>query len=122
MTNYQDMFGFVFFGLLVIANFAGMLVIAHLLGRIATRPGDPVKLEPFECGIPPDAPLPRRAGVTFYMAGLLLLVFDVEIVFLYPWAAEFRSLGVAAFLEMLVFIGMLLAGYIYVRGRGAFKW
>jgi NADH-quinone oxidoreductase subunit A len=118
----QNFFGLVFFALLVAGNFAGMILIAHLLGKVSSRAGDPAKLEPFECGYPPEAPLPPRASVTFYMAGLLLLVFDVEIVFLYPWAAEFRSLGVTGFVEMLVFIGMLLAGYVYVRGRGAFRW
>jgi len=122
MIGSQDAFGGIFFAVMLVAAFAGMIATAHLLGRLAARPGAPAKREPFECGNPVDSPLPDRAAVTYYMAGLLLLVFDVEVVFLYPWAVEFRSLGLFGFVEMLVFIGMLLIGYVYLLKRGAFRW
>ncbi len=121
-SRWQDLIGLVLFSAFVVGTFAAMLVAAHFLGRIAARRGEAVKGEPFECGYPARAPLPERAPVTFYIVGLLLLVFDVEVVFLYPWAAEFRALGATGFVEMLAFIGMLGAGYVYILRRGAFRW
>ena len=121
-TPSQDLFGAVFFVLMVVGNFAGMIVTASLLGR--PRPGSltRVKQEPFECGYPTDIPTPTRLPVTFYLAGLLLLIFDIETVFLYPWAVTFRTAGFAGFYEMVVFIGLLLVGYWYLLKRGAFRW
>ena len=122
MTNAQDVIGGVLFTLMVIGAFAGTLLVASLIGRLASQPSGKAKDEPFECGNPSGFPLPARVPVSFYVAGLLLLVFDVEAVFLYPWAVEFRSLGVAGFVEAVVFIGLLLAGYVYVLKRGMLRW
>jgi NADH-quinone oxidoreductase subunit A len=122
VTPSQDLLGLVFFTLMVTANFVGMIVTAHLVGRLASRRGAPAKDEPFECGMPVDAPPPTRMPVSFYVAGLLLLIFDVETVFLYPWAVEFRALGWFGFVEMLVFLGLLGTGYVYIWRRGAFRW
>lgn len=116
----QDAAGLVFFLAMAIANFAGMIVASHFLG--GTRPGNAIKDDPFECGYPVRTATPGRLPVTFYLGGLLLLIFDVETVFLYPWAVEFRVLGMFGFVEMLVFVGMLLAGYVYLFRRGAFRW
>lgn len=120
MQPSQDLIGGLLFAVMVVANFAGMLVAAHLVG--GTRPGNPVKDEPFECGVPSTAPAPTRLPVNFYLAGLLLLIFDVETVFLYPWAVEFRALGWFGFIEMLVFVGMLVVGYLFLWRRGALRW
>jgi NADH-quinone oxidoreductase subunit A len=122
MIVSQDLFGLVFFGVMVAGTFAGMILTAHLAGWLVARPGSEAKREPFECGYPPQGPLPAKVSVSFYIAGLLLLVFDVEVVFLYPWAVEFANLGIFGFVEMLIFIGMLLAGYLYILRRGAFRW
>ena len=120
--NLQDQAGAVFFAAMVVANFGGMIVLSHFLGRLVARPGAKAKAEPFESGLPLDAPVPARVDAKFYLAGLLLLIFDVETVFLYPWAVEFRALGLFGFLEMLVFVGMLLAAYWILLKRGAFRW
>ncbi len=120
MGGSQDLFGGLVFTLMVVGNFAGMLITSHLLG--GTRVATGAKDEPFECGYPSDSPPPRRFPVSFYLAGLLLLIFDIETVFLYPWAVEFRGLGLFGFVEMLVFVGMLLLGYVYLIRRGAFRW
>lgn len=122
MNANQDLLGLLFFGAMVVATYAGMLLTAHVAGWLVSRPGPDAKQEPFECGYLPRGPLPARASVTFYLAGLLLLVFDIEVVFLYPWAVEFKSLGVFGFVEMLVFMSLLLAGYLYILFRGAFRW
>ena len=116
----QDAFGAVGFTAMVVGNFAGMLLLSHLAG--GRRPAAPVRDDPFECGLPALAPAPRRFPVSFYLAGLLLLIFDLETVFLYPWAVEFRGLGFAGFYEMLVFLGLLGLGYGYLWRRGAFRW
>ena len=120
MQPSQDLVGGLLFAAMVVANFGGMLLLAHYVG--GTRPGNPVKDEPFECGFPSEAPAPTRLPVNFYLAGLLLLIFDVETVFLYPWAVEFRGLGWFGFVEMLVFVGMLVVGYAFLWRRGALRW
>ncbi len=120
MQPSQDLVGGVMFAVMVVANFGGMLLLAHYVG--GTRPGNKVKDEPFECGLPSEAAAPTRLPVNFYLAGLLLLIFDVETVFLYPWAVEFRALGWFGFVEMLVFVGMLVIGYLFLWRRGAFRW
>ena len=122
MIGAQSLLGGLFFLFMVALAFAGMVIFAHLVGRIASRPGAASKREPFECGNVSDRPAPDRPAVTFYIVGLLLLIFDVEVVFLYPWAVEFKSLGLFGFVEMLVFIGMLLVGYVYLLKRGALRW
>lgn len=122
MIGAQSFLGGIFFLVMVVTSFAGMVLFAHLVGRLAARPGAASKREPFECGNPSDPPAPDRPAVTFYFVGLLLLIFDVEVAFLYPWAVEFKALGLFGFIEMLVFLGMLLIGYLYLLKRGALRW
>ena len=101
------------------------LVVAVLLGAGALlRPRRPslIKEEPFECGNPPSGPAWRRFDVKFYLTAILFIVFDVEVVFLYPWAIVFRRLGVPGLVEMTVFIGVLAAGLGYVWKKGALAW
>jgi NADH-quinone oxidoreductase subunit A len=98
-----------------------MVTINRLLGP--RPPQNPVKGEPFECGNPAASGSAwGRFSVRFYMTALLFLVFDVEVVFLYPWAAELRTLGMFGFVEALVYIGILVVGLIYAWQRGAFDW
>jgi NADH-quinone oxidoreductase subunit A len=97
----------------------GMLAIGEFMGpRRITR----VKLEPFECGSTPIGPQRERFSVKFYLIAMLFLIFDVEIVFLYPWAVIFRDLGLFGLIEMTLFIGILAAALAYVWKRGALEW
>jgi len=80
------------------------------------------KLSPYECGMPPVGDARERFSVGFYLVGILFLLFDVEAVFLYPWAVVFRSLKWFGFLEMLLYIAILLAGYLYIWKKGALDW
>jgi NADH-quinone oxidoreductase subunit A len=112
------------FPVLVTFLFAGLIVgvmvsINALLGP--KRPGK-IKSEPFECGNPSSGSAWGRFSVRFYLTALLFLVFDVEIVFLYPWAVELRKLGMFGFVEALVFIAILAVGLIYAWQRGALDW
>jgi NADH-quinone oxidoreductase subunit A len=80
------------------------------------------KLSPYECGIPPVGDARERFSVSFYLIGMLFILFDVEAVFFYPWAVVYKRLHWSGFAEMLVYIGILLAGYVYVWKKGALDW
>jgi len=80
------------------------------------------KLEPYECGIPPVGDARGSFSVSFYLVGMLFILFDVEAVFLYPWAVVFKSLRWPGFIEMALYIAILLAGYIYALKKGALDW
>ncbi|HZP45001.1 MAG TPA: NADH-quinone oxidoreductase subunit A [Candidatus Binataceae bacterium] len=81
-----------------------------------------VKSEAFECGNPPSGGAWGRFSVRFYLTAILFLLFDVELVFLYPWAVALRDLGMFGFVEALVFIAVLAVGLIYAWRRGALDW
>jgi len=80
------------------------------------------KLMPYECGITPESDARGRYTVRFYLVAILFVVFDVETVFLYPWAVEYRVLGLYGLVEMLVFLGILVIGYFWIWKRGALEW
>ncbi|HEY6419328.1 MAG TPA: NADH-quinone oxidoreductase subunit A [Candidatus Binataceae bacterium] len=96
-----------------------MVKINTILGP--SRPSE-IKGEAFECGNPPSGSAFGRFSVHFYLTALLFLVFDVEIIFLYPWAVELRRLGMFGFVEALVFVGILTVGLVYAWQRGALDW
>ncbi len=112
-------------GVLILAALAfgtagAFIVISEKLG-----PKYPSKEKdyPFECGhlIDSDAPQ-RRHSVKFYMVAIVFLLFDIEIVFMYPWAKIFRTLGVTGLVEMFIFLGILLIGYLYIWKKGVLQW
>ncbi len=77
---------------------------------------------PYECGIEPVGTARERFSVKFYLVAMLFIVFDIEAVFLYPWAVAFRQLRLFGLIEMLVFIALLLVGYVYIWKKGALEW
>jgi NADH-quinone oxidoreductase subunit A len=97
-----------------------MVTINRLVGP--RNVGNKVKGESFECGNPSSGSAWGRFSVRFYLTAILFLLFDVEVVFLIPWAADLRELGVFGFVEALVFIAILLAGLVYAWQRGALDW
>ena len=80
------------------------------------------KLSTYESGMEPVKTARERFSVKFYLVAMLFIIFDIEIVFMYPWAVKFRELGTAGFVEMLVFIAILLVGYLYIIKKGALEW
>jgi NADH-quinone oxidoreductase subunit A len=82
----------------------------------------PEKVLPYECGMTPESDARGRYTIRFYVVAILFVVFDVETVFLYPWAVQFQVLGLFGLVEMLVFLGILIVGYIWLWNRGAFEW
>jgi NADH-quinone oxidoreductase subunit A len=81
-----------------------------------------VKGEAFECGNPSTGPAWGRFSVKFYLTAILFIVFDIEVVFLYPWAILFRRLGMFGFVEMTIFVAILALGLAYVWRKGALEW
>lgn len=109
----------------VLVNAAGMVVASHILS--ATRPS-PSKHQPYESGMPPLGGAHERFDVKFYLIAVIFIVFDIEVVFMMPWAVAFRQLDLfglgplGALIEMGVFVVILAVGYLYVLKRGALEW
>jgi NADH-quinone oxidoreductase subunit A len=97
----------------------GLIGASFLLGK---KVKDKIKDSPYECGIAPTGSARERFSVKFYLVGIVFILFDIEAIFLYPWAVVYRSLRMFAFFEMLLFIVLVLAGFFYVWRKGAFDW
>jgi NADH-quinone oxidoreductase subunit A len=97
--------------------------VIMLLSSIAGRPRrSQTETSPYECGVPVIGNARERFSIKFYLIGVLFILFDIEIVFFYPWAVTFDQLGLLALVEMLLFIAVLLVGYAYVWKKGALEW
>ncbi len=107
------------FTLVGIAFVAGTLLLARIVRPSAPNPD---KLETYECGPLPRGDAWRQFNIHHYLFALLFVAFDVEAVFLYPWAVAFRKVGMYAVVEMLIFVALLLVGWAYAWRRGAFEW
>jgi NADH-quinone oxidoreductase subunit A len=102
------------------AGFAALSLSLSWL--LSPRRADRVKDAPYECGVEPVGDARMRHSVRFYVVAMLFIVFDLETVFLYPWAVTFRKLGAFGLVEMAVFLMILMVGYVYVWRRGALDW
>jgi NADH-quinone oxidoreductase subunit A len=114
--NYVPIFIFI--------AFVGVLLPVTLLAAKLVRPDNPskTKLMPYECGIDPIDSSRGRYTVRYYIIAILFVVFDVETIFLFPWAVKFKAFGVFGFAEMLIFLAILIVGYIWVWKKGALEW
>jgi NADH-quinone oxidoreductase subunit A len=106
------------------------IVLSHVVGR---RKNTRAKLMPYECGMDPVGSAHQRFSVKFYLIAMLFILFDIEAIFLLPWAVVFKTLSQTltalghngrafVFFEMMIFVGALLVGYIYVWKKGLFEW
>jgi NADH-quinone oxidoreductase subunit A len=82
----------------------------------------PHKQEPYECGLPSEVQQGFRFGISFYLIAMLFILFDIEVIFLYPVAIQLKAFGTFALIEIIVFIGLLMAAFVYVWRRGALEW
>lgn len=105
--------------LIALAFAVGSVVFSRLIGQ---KKPTVVKLAPYECGMPPVGSARDRVSIKFYIIAMLFIIFDIEAVFLYPWAVVFKRLGVFGLAEMGVFIAILLVGFAYVWKKGALEW
>ena len=102
------------------AAFAALnIVLASVLGP---KKPSRVKSEPFECGEVPFSLPVGRFSIKFYLTAILFMLFDVELVFLYPWAVVFRGIGVSGLIEAAIFLGVLMVGFFYAWDNGALDW
>jgi NADH-quinone oxidoreductase subunit A len=108
------------YALLAAAFPAVTLVVAKYIRPDMKATG--AKLEPYECGVPPEGSSRGRYSVRFYIVAMLFVIFDVETIFLFPWAVKFKALGLFGLVEMLIFLGILIAGYIWIWKKGALEW
>ncbi len=94
-----------------------------LVGKIFVKGSkNPQKGQPYECGIPTDTSPWHQFNVGYYLFALLFLIFDVELVFMYPWAVVVKRIGMVALFEIIVFIFILFMGFLYAHKKGALKW
>jgi NADH-quinone oxidoreductase subunit A len=108
----------------LLAGLAVVFAVASLGASALLRPSrpTPAKLSPYECGIVPER-LPReRFPIKFYVIAMLFIIFDIETIFLFPWAVTFRQLGLFGLVEMAIFIALVFVAYVYVWQRGGLEW
>lgn len=105
---------------IVALGFVGVtMILTHWLGpKRKTK----IKLDAFECGIEAKGNARLPFNIKYFLVALLFVLFDVEVIFMYPWAVNFKELGVPGFMEMILFIGFLLVGFFYLLKKGALKW
>lgn len=96
-----------------------VMVLTHWMGP---KRKSKIKLESFECGIESQGNARVPFSIKYFLVAILFVLFDVEVIFMYPWAVNFRELGTLGFLEMLMFISFLLVGFYYILKKGALKW
>jgi NADH-quinone oxidoreductase subunit A len=98
------------------------LVSVLLSSLVGPRKPTPEKSAPYECGMPAVGDARERQSVKFYLVAMIFLLFDIEVAFLYPWAMALRDLGWPGFVQVVLFITLLLAGYVYVWRKGVLDW
>ena len=111
---------------LLVLSFPVLVLLIFKLIRPESR-GGPAKLQPYECGIPPESNARGRYSARFYVVAMLFVIFDVETMFLFPWAILYRSwvvkhMGAFAMVSMFVFLAILLVGYAWLYKKGALDW
>lgn len=104
---------------LALAFIVGTMIVTHNIGP---KRNSQKKDDPFECGIPVKGDARTPISIKYFLIAILFVLFDVEVIFMYPWAVNFKSLGMDGFIEMILFMGLLLAGFFYILKKGVLKW
>ena len=111
--------------IVILAVLAGAFAVLSMIASrfLQPRRAMAAKYEPYECGITPGRlPETERFPVKFYVVAMLFIIFDIETIFLFPWAVAFRRLGLFGLVEMIVFIGLVFVAYVYVWQKGGLEW
>ena len=109
-------------GIIVLIGIAFGIVMSKASEWFGPKNPTAVKLSTYESGMEPIKSARERVSVKYYMVAMLFILFDIEVVFLYPWAVNVRQLGLFGFVEMFVFIAILMLGYVYLWKKGALEW
>ena len=121
-TNAPPIYGYIPIILFFLIALALPFLLLGLSRLVQRRVFEREKLLPYECGVEPIGDARDRFSVRFYIVAMLFLVFDVEVVFLFPWAIIYDKLALFGLVEMLIFIGILVVGYYYAWQKGALEW
>ena len=101
----------------------GLGVILLSVGTLlAPNRPNPEKLSPYECGVDPESDARQRYAIRYYVVAILFVIFDVETIFLFPWAIIYQHLKLFGLIEMMVFLGILIVGYVWIIKKGALDW
>ncbi len=125
LEDYFRQYGLIaIFTVVAVAVPTSMLTLSWLASRVGIRPKNPtpVKLEPYECGVQTIGGVWNRFNFRYYLYAILFVIFDVEVVFLYPWATKFIQLELFALIEMGVFVAILLVGWAYAWRKRDLEW
>ena len=119
-TSLPSDFFPIFLQFLVAAGFVVTTMVAtHALGP---KRKSKIKLDTFECGIESHGNARIPFSIKYFLVAILFVLFDVEVIFMYPWAVNFKALGIKGLIEMLIFMALLLTGFFYIIKKGALKW
>lgn len=114
-----DYFPIVLQGILALAFVGVTMLVTHLIGP---KRNSKAKLKPFEAGIESIGNARSPFSIKYFLVAILFVLFDIEVIFMYPWAVNFRQLGAAGMMEMFLFMALLLLGFVYIIRKGALKW
>jgi NADH-quinone oxidoreductase subunit A len=117
LQSYLPALVFIALGTLVGGTFAALNTLVGVRGRRIKQQSDP-----YECGLPSDVQKGFRFGISFYLIAMLFILFDIEVIFLYPVAVQLKAFGTFALVETIVFITLLMVAFVYVWRRGALEW
>lgn len=121
-TFEYQYFGVFFFFVFTFAAFGATLFIQRIISnKIAKKSREKLKVSQYECGVISNKQQ-NRISTRYYLIALLFILFDVEIIFMFPWAVDFKNLGMFGFIEMISFIFLLMLGFIYAWRKGALLW
>ncbi len=115
-------FGYGILAVFLVLGIVFVLVTIFIAGLIRPQRPNKKKLENYECGEAPIGGAWIQYNAGFYIFALIFVIFDVEVVFLFPWAVAFKQLGLFAFIEMLIFLAILISGLVYAWKKGALTW
>jgi NADH-quinone oxidoreductase subunit A len=119
LTSYGPAIVFLLIGVIVAAAFG---TVPRLLGPRRAASSKESQLSPYECGLPSEVSRSFRFGISFYLIAMLFILFDIEVIFLYPIAVQLRAFGTFALVETALFIALLMVAFVYVWRRGALEW
>src|SRR5437879_908494 len=118
----NSLVGYIPIFLFIALAFAFPIVTLLVAKLVRPQTGGRGKLMPYECGVDPDSDARQRYAIRYYVVAILFVIFDVETIFLFPWAIIYRQLALFGLVEMLIFLAILIVGYVWLIKKGALDW
>ncbi len=118
----NSLVGYIPVFLFIALAFAFPIVTLLVAKLVRPHTGGRGKLMPYECGVDPDSDARQRYAIRYYVVAILFVIFDVETIFLFPWAIIYRQLALFGLVEMLIFLAVLIVGYVWIIKKGALDW